>query len=777
MQKYKTKSRLVIVESPAKCKKIEEYLGAGYTCVATYGHLRTIPSLQHININDKFQPNYEIIDEAIKKRQIEILRKHIQKTDEVIIASDSDREGEMIAQTIIDLFHLPANTKRIVFNEITQSALQYAIQHPRTIDTHLVNAQKTRQILDVLVGFKISPILWKLIAHPKGKNHTLSAGRCQTPALKLVYENQQEIDNATPSLIYNTVGYFTKQNLPFELNKPLNQEDDVVSFLDESIAFSHVYSCSVPIQTHKSPPKPFTTSRIQQVASNIYRYSPKETMRICQQLYEAGHITYMRTDSEQYCEEFLDTAKAYITNTYSETHLGDIYTKSSNKPRKNKEFSQEAHEAIRPTLLSLQTLSDEIDAKQRKMYKLIWTNTVESCMADAVYWSITAKITAPLERHYLYSSELMHFPGWKIIQQDFSRENSEYHYLQTIKHMTTLPYKKICARATLTGTKSHYTEARLVQLLEDKGLGRPSTFSTILDKLIDRGYVKKEDVPGKEIVCKDFELDDGEICEIEQSRRFGKESDKLVIQPLGIIVFEFLQTHFKSLFEYDYTKHMEEDLDRIAHGDEVWNDVCARCNLEIDNLIEQTRSETKFEVVLDEHNTYMIGKYGPVVKCVDDDKITFKQVKKDVDVHQMLSGQCSVNDIVEDRGKLPTQIILGQYDGHDLILRKGKFGLYVSWGKDSKTLKELGNRPMDNITFDEVKLILDKGSSIIREINPHMSIRKGPKGDYLFYKTPKMKKPTFHNIQAFVGECKEDYKTCHITILKSWIASTYQLPI
>lgn len=776
MQKYKTKNRLVIVESPAKCKKIEEYLGAGYTCVATYGHLRTIPSLQHIDIEHQFQPTYELIGDALKKRQIEVLRKHIQKADEVIIASDNDREGEMIGQTIIDLFHLPADTKRIVFNEITQTAIQYAIQHPQTIDRDLVNAQKTRQILDVLVGFKISPILWKLIALPKGKDHTLSAGRCQTPALKLIYENQREIDNAKPSLIYHTTGYFTKHNLPFELNKPFDQEDDIVTFLDESIAFPHIYSCSSPIQVRKSPPTPFTTSRLQQVASNVYHYSPKETMRICQQLYEAGHITYMRTDSDQYCAEFLDTAKTFIATTYSENHLGAIYTNSS-KTRKNAELRQEAHEAIRPTHLSLQTLSEEVDAKQRKMYKLIWTNTVESCMADAMYWSVTATITAPTERRYSYTSELIDFTGWKIVQQDFARENKDYHYLQTIKPMTSIPYKKVCARATLTGTKSHYTEARLVQLLEDKGIGRPSTFSTILDKLLERGYVKKEDIHGKEIVCKDFELEAGEISETEQKRVFGKESGKLVIQQLGIIVSEFLQTHFQSLFEYDYTRHMEEDLDRIARGNQLWNEVCARCNHEIDTLIEQTRTATKFEVSLDEHNTYMIGKYGPVVKCVEDDKITFKQVKKEVDVHQILNGQCSVADIVDDRTKSPTQFILGEYDGQELILRKGKYGLYVTWGKESKTLKELGNRPMDNITFDEVKTILDKGSTIVREITPHMSIRKGPKGDYLFYKTPKMKKPSFHNIQMFVSECKEDYKTCQLTVLKSWIASTYQLPV
>ncbi|MFY7729602.1 MAG: type IA DNA topoisomerase [Flavobacterium sp.] len=773
MQTYKTNKRLVIVESPAKCKKIEGYLGAGYTCVATYGHLRTIPSLQHIHIENQFEPSYELIDDPLKKRQVEILRKHIQKADEVIIASDNDREGEMIGQTILDLFHLPAETKRIVFNEITESALQYAIQHPQTINRDLVNAQKTRQILDVLVGFKVSPVLWKLVAPPKGKGSaSLSAGRCQTPALKLVYENQQEIDRATPSIVYHTTGYFTKLNIPFDLNKSFAQEDDMVAFLDDSIAHPHVYMCSTPIQTHKSPPAPFTTSRLQQVASNVYRYSPKETMRVCQQLYEAGYITYMRTDSDQYSAEFLDAAKAFIRTTYSERHVGpDI------KRGKKTALCQEAHEAIRPTDLSLQTLSEEVDAKQRKMYKLIWTNTVESCMTDATYWSITATVSAPADRQYTYTAEQCDFPGWKSVQQDFSRENKEYQYLQTIKSLSTIPYKKVCARSTMTGAKSHYTEARLVHLLEEKGIGRPSTFSAILDKLLERGYVKKENVLGKEFACKDFELESGEISQTDQIRVFGKESDKLVIQPLGIIVSEFLETHFQSLFDYDYTRHMEADLDRIAQGDLIWNNVCAKCNSEIDTLVEQTRSATKFEVSIDEQHTYMIGKYGPVVKYVEDNAVTFKPVKKGVDVHQLLSGGCSVTDIVDDQPKAPTQIILGKHEGHDLILRKGKFGLYVSWGKESKTLKELGNRPIDNIAVEEVMSILAKGSTVVRDITPHLSIRKGPKGDYLFYKTPKMKKPTFHSIQPFVGECKEDYKTCHLTVLKSWIASTYQLSI
>jgi DNA topoisomerase-1 len=259
-KKLSTSTSLIIVESPAKCKKIEEYLGPGYKCVATYGHLRTISSLKDIDIENKFQPTYTIIDDAIKKKQIEFLRKEIKNAKEVILSSDMDREGEMISYSLIELFKLPLNTKRITFNEITESALRQAINNPKTIDMNLVNAQKARQILDVLVGFKISPILWKLVK--KGKNNALSAGRCQTPALKLVYENQKEIDKSNEKKVYNTTGYFTNSNLPFDLITKDNMEDeeDMIDFLDKSAEFSHIYSCCQPVKVFKQPPDPFTTS-------------------------------------------------------------------------------------------------------------------------------------------------------------------------------------------------------------------------------------------------------------------------------------------------------------------------------------------------------------------------------------------------------------------------------------------------------------------------------------------------------------------------------------
>jgi DNA topoisomerase-1 len=795
-KKLTTTTSLIIVESPAKCKKIEEYLGPGYKCVASYGHLRTIPSLKNIDIENNFKPTYTIIDESIKKRQIEILRKEIRNANEVILASDNDREGEMISFSLIELFKLPLNTKRITFNEITETALRNSIQNPRTIDMNLVHAQQARQILDLLVGFKISPVLWKLVANPKGKENALSAGRCQTPALKLVYENQQEINESMERKVYNTSGYFTNSNLPFELNKQIEDEDSMINFLDKSADFSHIYSCSQPNKIFKQPPEPFTTSRIQQVASNELHYSPKETMRICQLLYEGGYITYMRTDSKVYSADFINLASEYITNTYNAQYFNnELLVKPATlieKPKKNikkqkKEnfaeikdsLRQEAHEAIRPTNISLCELPEKMDSKERRLYKLIWSNTLESCMVPASYFSITANISAPLDMKYSFNSELIDFPGWKIVESKFSRENTEYQYLQTIKKDTPILYKKITSKVTIKGTKMHYTEAKLVQLLEEKGIGRPSTFSSLVDKIQERGYVKKEDIKGKEIICKDFELEGGEIFEIETKREFGNEKGKLVIQPLGTIVMEFLDKHFNPLFNYHYTSLMEDSLDKIAKGELIWFEVCSSCNKELNELVDGVKNETKIEFQIDENNTYMIGKYGPVVKCVEEkdgkEEVTFKPIKKDIDISKLENGEYELNEIINTEKTPKSQFILGQYEGKDIILRKGKFGLYITWGDNSRNLKELGNRPIENITFQEVKDILEKGSNIIREINSCASIRKGPKGDYLFYKTSKMKKPQFYDIKNFIGETSEDYKICDITILKSWIEEKYNI--
>jgi DNA topoisomerase-1 len=805
-KKYSTTTTLIIVESPAKCKKIEEYLGPGYKCVATYGHLRTISSLKHIDIERNFKPIYTIIDEPFKKSQIEFLRNEIKNANEVVLSSDLDREGEAISYSIIELFKLPMDTKRITFNEVTESAIKNAIKNPRTINMDIVNAQQARQILDILVGFKVSPMLWKFISSPKGKEYSLSAGRCQTPALKLIYDNQTEINAIEEKKVYNTTGYFTNSNILFELNKQYETDAEITDFLDGSADFSHIYTCSQPVKIFKHQPEPFTTSRIQQVASNELHYSPKETMRICQLLYEGGYITYMRTDSKTYSREFIDSTKTYIIKNYDNKYINeniDNLISGENKkeieleetqkgkkgkkaklkpnpdPKQENSFAQEAHEAIRPTDVSLFELPETKDGKERRMYKLIWENTLESCMAVASFYSVKATITAFQNTIFGYSSELIDFPGWKIVKKKYSTDNKEYQYLQTIRQNSAIPYKKICSKVTIKGLKQHYTEARLVQLLEEKGIGRPSTFSSLVDKIQERNYVKKEDIKGREITCKDFELDNGEIFEIEAKREFGNEKGKLVIQPLGTIVIDFLEKNFTSLFNYDYTKIMEDELDKIAKGDLVWFNLCESCNSQIDTLINGLKDETKLEIKLDENNTYIVGKYGPVVKFTETingkEETKFKPIKKDIDICKLENGEYAIEEIIETDKTTKSQYILGTHEGNDVILKKGKFGIYVSWGKNSKTLKELGNRPIENITFDEVEKYLNDDNKNVREINANTSIRKGPKGDYIFYKTPKMKKPKFFDLKNFTADVKEDYKICDITILKFWIKDKYDI--
>ena len=780
-KKYSTTTTLVIVESPAKCKKIEEYLGPGYKCVASFGHLRTIPLLKNIDIENNFTPTYTIIDNAIKKKQIDFLRKEIKNADTVILSSDIDREGEMVSFSIIELFNLPLNTKRITFNEITESALKHAIKNPRTIDMDLVNAQQARQILDILVGFKVTPMLWKFIN--KNKDNSLSAGRCQTPALKLIYDNEQDIKQSEERKVYNVTGIFTNSNIVFDLlpQGKYETEDSITDFLDGSADFSHIYTCSKPVKTVKKTPEPFTTSSLQQTASNELHYAPKETMRICQALYEAGHITYMRTDSKTYSKDFIDSTKNYIVRNYDAKYINESLITCDVK---KDSLQQNAHEAIRPTNISLYELLETVDSKERRMYKLIWEHTLESCMAPAIFFSITANIAAFQDTKFAYTSELVDFPGWKVVSKKYANEikleNKEYQYLQQIKQNAAIPYKKICAKVTIKGSKQHYTEARLVQLLEERGIGRPSTFSSLVDKIQERGYVKKEDVKGKEIVCKDYELSNGEIFEIENKREFGNEKGKLVIQPLGTIVIEFLDKHFSQIFNYDYTKEMEDELDKIAKGDAIWYNLCNTCNKQLDALLDGLKDETKIEVKLDENNTYLIGKYGPVIKCVTEkngkEEIKFKPIKKDIDIHKIENGDYNdaIDDIV-DANVVKKSYVLGQYEGKDVVLQKGKFGLYITWDKNSKNLKELGNRPIENITFEDVKKYLEEGSNLIREVSANITIRKGSKGEYIFYKTEKMKKPQFFDLKPFSNDTKSDYKTCNMTVLKSWLREKYDI--
>uniref|UniRef100_A0A6C0B0G6 DNA topoisomerase n=1 Tax=viral metagenome TaxID=1070528 RepID=A0A6C0B0G6_9ZZZZ len=792
---------LVIVESPAKCKKIESYLGPGYKCIASFGHIRQLSSLKNIDIHNNFQPTFELIDDKKKIMHVDFLRKEIALSEDIILATDDDREGEAIAWHICDLFGLPIDsTKRIVFHEITENAIQSAVRYPRKIDMNKVHSQQARQILDLLVGFTVTPMLWKYISQTS--EHSLSSGRCQTPALRIIYDNQVEINNAPQQKVYNTIGYFTTKCIPFELNKQFENEIEVTEFLEESANFQHIYTRSSVECVLKQPPEPLTTSRIQQVASNEMHISPKETMKLCQTLYEAGYITYMRTDSKKYSDEFIETAKKYITQQYNHdkyihpyVHLlsnkeaNNIEEKKEKKEikKKNNLVSQNAHEAIRPTNIIMKTIPDNMKPREKRLYQIIWQTTIESCMAPAEYLTFKNKISTYINNvYYSSSSELPHFLGWKIINhKNNSEKEKEYHYFQQLKSNRDVEYVKIISKCILKNQKQHYTEAKLVQLLEEYGIGRPSTFSSLVEKVQERGYVKKQDIEGKSIACLDFELDEDTITKINIVKDFGAEKNKLVIQPLGILAIEFLNTHFDSIFNYDYTKNMENELDKVCKDEVIWHEVCRTCFYEVNQLCQtlQEGQHEKYSVKIDNAHTYMMGKYGPVIKYVGMDSnntnkniVTFLPAKTDgVDLKKLEQGLYTVDELILE--KSINQVELGQYRGFPLLLKKGKYGLYATWGNNSKSLQTLGNRPLVNITLEEVLDIIETSSStsvisapgIIRIISNDISIRQGKYGDYIFYKTKKMTKPLFLKLDGF----KEDYKICNKECFISWFSKEH----
>jgi DNA topoisomerase-1 len=763
---------LVIVESPSKCKKIEEYLGAGYKCIATFGHLRELSSLKNIDMDHQFHPTYTIIDK--KREQIAVLQKEISNAAEVVLFTDADREGEAIAWHCCELFKLDVErTKRITCNEITESGVQSAINHPRTINMRLVHAQQARQVLDMLVGFQVTPTLWKHFT--KCHSNSLSAGRCQTPALRIIYENQQEIELVKERKVYNTVGYFTNLKLPFKLNKQFEEESEMTEYLWQTSEFKHVYTCDPPKKVSRSPPVPFSTSKLQQASSNELRMSPKETMRVCQKLYEAGYITYMRTDSHKYSEEFIVSAKNYITSQYNLSYISetieDLISTSDG----------EAHEAIRPTNISLLILPENMESKEKKMYKLIWENTLESCMAAATFHAITARIEAAQRLEFSYTTNLVDFAGWKIVSKKYQSEldlfNKEYHYLQSMKQDAVIFYIKVVSTVTLINTKSHYSEAMLVQELESKGIGRPSTFAGIVDKLQEREYVTKEDIPGTVVVCKDLELENNEVFEIETKREFGNEKNKLKLQPLGRMVMEFLLLYFNELFEYDFTQNMETRLDDLLLNtgeDSSWHEICKECNDLLIELIKKV-SPDKMSVKIDDTHSYVVGKYGPVIKCAEktengNESVSFKAIRKDTNIEKLMIGHVNLTEVLKESSR-EKSYILGKHNLDDIILKKGKYGLYITWGKNTKNLKELGNRPIESITYDDIEKYLEQGSNIVREISSSLSIRKGAKGHYIFYKTQKMKQPTFHSLQGF----KQDHEKCDVYAIKLWLKDTYNI--
>ena len=763
---------LLIVESPSKCAKIESYLGDRYQCISSKGHIREIDGLSSINTKDKFQIEYTLIKE--KRDHVETLKKTVAKYSplNILLATDDDREGEAIAWHICQVCGLdPVKTKRIIFHEITQPALIAAVNAPTRINLSLVAAQQARQVLDMIVGFKISPLLWRSIGG--NKKNALSAGRCQTPALRLVLDHHKkytEMRDTGVTQLHKISGIFTNRQIKFDLDREFTSQQSLLEFLEKSKTHEHRLTIGKTRPSTRSPPKPFNTSRLLQVASSQYHLSPKQTMNLCQTLYQSGLITYMRTECQKYSDVFLKKSSEYIKTEYGEAYIGDlgaITLLDATMP----------HEGIRVTNLSLTSMTSN-DAGLSKLYGLIWRNTVESCMAIAKYNMTEYSISSPLVNdicietaQYKYTMETPVFLGWRRVEIKDSAaltdtqatESSLALYLQQIaKSPTPLTWSLIESKVAIdsrldetpdclfasqrqegvrknAGEKTkesrrslphHYTEASLIQKLEDLGIGRPSTFSTIVETIQERGYAKKMDVKGIQQKCIEYILRPPSgpssqyvLEKTEKEKSFGDERDKLVIQPTGILVIEYLLQYFNDCFSYDYTKSMETELDIISSRpvDEAlatWHTICRKCFDDITEKSKPLAKQTKQTFSLSDTADHVLvfNTYGASVKSLligESGKPEYSKIRPDIelDLEKAKRGEYTMSELVwrEDNG------CLGEYQGNPVYLKKGKFGLYAEWttenGKQTISLKPLCKSLNEILLEDVIRLIKQKSAT------------------------------------------------------------------
>ena len=820
-------SRLIIVESPAKCAKIADYAGSGYTCLATFGHLRELPDLEHIVVAAGYRPHYVDSDNPLKKRQIYKLREAIRVADEVIIATDDDREGEAIGWTICDMFGLSVTaTKRIIFHEITKPAIQAAMATPRTIDMNMVMAQQARQVIDLIIGYKITPTLWKWLSSGSGKDNPLSAGRCQTPALRLVYDNDHaaavKSSECSSEQAYKVVGYFTPMTLAFELSAPLPDGAAVEAFLTTSVGHQHRFlECTLPRAGIRAPPTPLTTSALQQAAHTDLHIGVKDTMKVAQALYEKGKITYMRTDSPKYAAIFVSNAGKYIAGRWGADHvraaedmarftLGaaaappPATTKKSKATKTTPPPPQAAHEAIRPTdpLLTPQEFAKICDVQREcRLYRLIWERTMASCMAPARVESIVATVGGASDKVFERRCERVVFAGWMAAYGGEGEAPPEWDFLRTIKVGALLPFKKIEAVPIFERGVLHHTEANLVRLLEEMGIGRPSTFAMLVDKIQEREYVKTADVVAQKVGCIEYSLGAGDATYTAKrvQKEVGGEKNKLLLQPIGRIVSDFLHTYFANVLNYEYTAHMEAGLDMVAAGEKTMAALCAECDAELEACLAGMTAAgiKKIQHRFDADNVLIVGRAGPIVRR---GKTTYLPLRDqylrrfDMALFGAIQrGEVGLAELVDEGAAVPAaakggptaataqERDMGEYNGLKMLIKSGRFGLYVSvgggTGKKTVSLKALGEgRTIDSFTREEVVgLIEGRGPvnpNLLRSISDNLSIRRGPKGtSYIYFKTPELKKPMFYKLKGFL----DDPLTCPLEVIQGWIREKYRV--
>ena len=666
---------LVIVESPAKAKTIEKFLGKDYTVKSSYGHIRDLAKKEmSIDVEGNYEPQYQISDD--KKSLVSELKKAVKEADKVWLASDEDREGEAIAWHLQETLKLdPERTQRIVFNEITKTAILHAIENPRQIDMNLVDAQQARRVLDRLVGYEISPILWSKI------KPALSAGRVQSVAVRLIVEREEEIKH------FESKPYFrvTAQFRPVDGNKSLNAElsrhfataDEAEVFLQGLVGESFKIGKIETKPARRTPAPPFTTSTLQQEASRKLGFSVARTMQVAQQLYESGYITYMRTDSVNLSELALSMAKKEI-----EAEYGAEYVKTRRYQTKTK-GAQEAHEAIRPTNMAAQSLN--IDSAQRRLYELIWKRTVASQMADAEIEKTEITIVGSRQTlTFQCSGEQVKFDGFLKVylegtDDEEQRESSTI--LPRLPEGTLMTLEHCEAAEHYTQHPPRYTEASLVKKLEDLGIGRPSTYAPTISTILKREYVIKEDREAEPRNCTVLTLKGGQVKHAVRTEKGYSEKGKLFPTDIGCVVNNFLMEHFANIIDYNFTATVEKDFDEIADGKKEWRKVIDRFYVPFHKNIRQTQQNSQRTTgsrllgvdPASGKNVYAkIGRYGTLVQIGEtntDEKPRFASMKK---------GQSIETITLEDAlGLFALPRTLGQFEDKDVTVSIGKFGPYV----------------------------------------------------------------------------------------------------
>lgn len=697
---------LVIVESPAKAKTIQKFLGNGYEVKSSFGHIRDLQDKKlSVDVERNFTPEYVIPSD--KKKVVAELKKAAASASTVWLASDEDREGEAISWHLFETLGLnEAHTRRIVFHEITKDAIVNAVRNPRSIDMNLVNAQQARRVLDRLVGFELSPVLWRKI-QPK-----LSAGRVQSVALRLVVEREKEIMAFENEAFYKVEAFFHPAGFPAAvkvkavLDTKFKTIDEARKFLQDCIGAEFTVSDVEKKEATRFPAAPFTTSTLQQEAARKLRFPVSMTMRVAQSLYERGLITYMRTDSTNLSTLALGAAKKFITGNF-----GPEYSKTRQFKTHSK-GAQEAHEAIRPTYI--ENTEIEGTAQEQKLYNLIWKRTVASQMADAKVLNTTLRVASDKrsEKFNAQATQVL-FDGFLklyIEGTDNQEAEEEEVMLPDLQVGTKMEEKGINAECKFTAAPPRYSEATLVKKLEELGIGRPSTYApTIATLTTGRGYIVKGDKEGKKITVNDLELRNGNISEKSKTETVGAERGRLLPQEIGMIVTDYLEKNFTDIMGYDFTANVEKEFDQIADGNLVWNDVIGAFYTPFHKKVDEVLHDGNYSHVSKELGTdsegnkitAKFGKFGPYIQKGEGEKAQYASLGKD---------QLIENITLEDALKmfqLPRTV--GEYNGVEVIALKGRFGPFLKYGDRNFSIPR-GKDPL-KITLDECAAIIEDGLS------------------------------------------------------------------